>query len=279
MISSSKSKIAVTLLSTFAFGLNNSVNGANEFQGDLATVRAVSQAKKSLLAPKIITGVLGSAVVLEAIHSWVGFKTDSVIGTGSIGRVIKNYNKRDDINFDIRAKIEENKGKILDSLKYAPFGQTWLAQAANDFFDTASKNLELFNTEKFTSLTKMLKGEVSVYSCRVISIQNENLFCSPYTYYLSIVIQKSDNQFVEYIVKPEDDSFVVFANPEISKEKAKERMEAFLEKDDDCPKFDKFSSVKLKFTDKLEFVDTKNEQAAEQKKWLNRQKENQICFL
>ena len=267
-------------MSALVFGLNNSVNGANEFQGDLATVRAVSQAKKSLLVPKIITGVLSSAVVLEAIHSWVGFKTDSVIGTGSIGRVIKNYNKRDNIDmFYIKAKIEENKGKILDSLKYAPFGQTWLAQAANDFFDIAAGNLENFNEEEFESLVKMLKGEVSVYSCRVISIQNENLFCSPYTYYLSIVIQKSDNQFVEYIMKPEDDSFVVFANPEISKEKAKERMKAFSEKDDDCPKFDKFSSVKLKFTDKLEFVDTKNEQAAEQKKWLNRQKENQICFL
>ena len=255
------------------------MNGANEFQGDLATVRAVSQAKKSLLVPKIITGVLSSAVVLEAIHSWVGFKTDSVIGTGSIGRVIKNYNKRDNIDmFYIKAKIEENKGKILDSLKYAPFGQTWLAQAANDFFDTASKNLELFNTEKFTSLTKMLKGELSVYSCRIISIEG-NPYANNITYYISIVIQKSDNQFVEYIVKPEDDSFVVFANPEISKEKAKERMEAFSEKDDDCPKFDKFSSVKLKFTDKLEFVDTKNEQAAEQKKWLDRQKENQICFF
>ena len=260
MISSSKSKIAVTLLSTLAFGLNNSVNGANEFQGDLATVRAVSQAKKSLLAPKIITGVLGSAVVLEAIHSWVGFKTDSVIGTGSIGRVIKNYNKRDDINFDIRAKIAENKNKIINLLSGSPFGQTWLAQAANDFFDIAAGNLENFNEEKFESLVKMLKGELSVYSCRVISIGRNPYANNNITYYISIVIQKSDKQFDEYIVESKDDSFSVFANPNISMKKAKERMEAFSEEDDNCPEFDEFSSVELKFTDKLEFVDMKRNQ-------------------
>ena len=133
----------------------------------------------------------------------------------------------------------------------------------------------------------MLKGEVSVYSCRVISIKNENPYRYPYTYYLSIVIQKSDNQFVEYIVEAKDDSFVVFANSDmISKEKAEKRIEAFSnanddvcpENDDVCPEFDKFSSVELKFTGKLEFVDTKNEQAAEQKEWLDRQKQKQICF-
>ena len=236
MSSSRKSKVAVILLSALVCGSNTLANAVNKS-----------------IALKATFGVLGSAIILEAIHSWVGFKTDSVIGTGSIGRAIKNYNK---LNY-IKAK---NKNTIINLLSGSPFGQIWLAQAANDFFDTASKNLELFNTEKFTSLTKMLKGEVSVYNCRVISIEG-NPYANNINYYINIVIQKSDNQFVEYIVEAGDDSFVVFANPEmISKEKAKKCAETLSEADDNCPEFNEFSSVKLKFTGKLEFVDMKRNQ-------------------
>ena len=43
-------------------------------------------------------------------------------------------------------------------------------------------------------------------------------------------------------------------------EKANARMEAFSETDDDCPEFNKFSSVNLKFTDNLKFVGMKRKQ-------------------
>ena len=248
MSSSRKSKVAVILLSALVCGSNTLTNAVNKS-----------------IALKATFGVLGSAIILEAIHSWVGFKTDSVIGTGSIGRAIKNYNKQadiDNINKEPDYIKAENKNKIINLLSGSPFGQIWLAQAANDFFDTASKNLELFNTEKFTSLTKMLKGELPVYSCRVISIKPENPYIKFPTYYVSIVIRKNDKQlgFDEYIVESKDDNFSVFANPNIPMEKANARMEAFSETDDDCPEFNKFSSVKLKFTDNLKFVGMKRKQ-------------------
>ena len=99
-MSRSKSKIAITLLSTLAFSAGASAKdfGVKNFDNSKQTGtvgRAASQAKKGMpLAAKAVAGTLGTLAGLEFIHSMIGGFTDSEAGSYSFGRLIRNRVKK-----------------------------------------------------------------------------------------------------------------------------------------------------------------------------------------
>ena len=99
-MSGSKSKIAITLLSTLACSAGASAKdfGVKNFDNSKQTGtvgRAASQAKKGMpLAAKVVAGTLGTLAGLEFIHSMIGGFTDSKLGSYSFGRLIRNRVKK-----------------------------------------------------------------------------------------------------------------------------------------------------------------------------------------
>lgn len=181
------------------------------------------------------------------------------IGKGSLGRLIKERGKKDDLPDDHGKPdvdtLLEARNVVINCLRDS-FGQVWLAQAASNFIELVSDKRDVLEKDNcFAPLLNIFNNTVGIFNCRAIGIQSGYNFNGEFSadpsfepfYLFSIVVEDSSTKGLlrEYVVFPSGNKFKIYANTAgISKNKAEERLEVVDFKDYEA-RFQQFKSIEL----------------------------------